>query len=278
MESHRFHGKNGTLLLTENGATVIKKEFEESLAYNKIKAIEINRAGLLSEGFICLIPWDGIEYEEYTIYFDRRDNPTFDQAKSMIEINMGDAEAVKNIRSPGLARPEKTEIKSNGWIVGFIGFILLMIVICNLPSDSKKTDAPSYSRIQQSSTSKAVQSKPAKAPPYSIFDTYDTSHGAAARITLYIRAGGIYNKEQVFSIIREVTDKYIRKHYDIIWLEIAPPDAKSSDWLRGLSPVACKTKWISPNLDPEWHTTGDGFRAEETRGGIGIIWNEEYLK
>ena len=165
----------------------------------------------------------------------------------------------------------------NGWVVGLIGFILLMIVICNLPSDSNEIDAPSYSRIQRSNTSKSVQSKTTKAPIYTVFNTFDTSFPLAGRITLYIKLDGDYNKKQIYLIIEELTQLYIQKGYDLIWLEISPQNARPSEGMRGLSPVLCKTKWIAPDLDSDLRVSGDGFRAEETRGGIGINWHDDYF-
>ena len=109
----------------------------------------------------------------------------------------------------------------------------------------------------------------AETPNYEILRTSDVSHAAAARITVYIRLNSNCTKDEIQQIIVHATKKFISQ-YDIVWLEIQSHDPGN--------PVLCKTKWISSSLDEQWHTTGDGFMAEEYFENIGIRWSQYYKK
>jgi len=103
----------------------------------------------------------------------------------------------------------------------------------------------------------------AETPNYEIMRTSDVSHAAAARITVYIRLNSDCTKDEIRQIIVHATKKFMSQ-YDIVWLEIQSHDPGN--------PVLCETKCISASLDEQWHTTGNGFTAEEYFENIGIRW------
>jgi hypothetical protein len=107
---------------------------------------------------------------------------------------------------------------------------------------------------------------------YEIVGERDTSHGLAKRVTLFVRVASDYTRDEIKQIAAEVTSQH-QDSYDIIWLDIVPSDAKPPNkgtwkW----RPVLCKTKWVSPDLGEQFHTTGDGFEAAEMHGDIAVSW------
>ncbi|MFH1373148.1 MAG: hypothetical protein ABII79_05070 [bacterium] len=173
-----------------------------------------------------------------------------------------------------------------GSIIAF-WLILIIVVAIFIELDSNETTktstiqdgapAQSASSTVEKTSGKSGSSAKAETSTlkWRIIEKRDVSHGAAERITYWVRLKDDYNRDEIRKVITHITNKY-KTHYDIIWLRIIPPDAKrrGEDWV-GWTPEICKTKWISPSLDKQWHTTGDCMGTiDEHLGRIAIDWSD----
>jgi len=108
---------------------------------------------------------------------------------------------------------------------------------------------------------------------FTIVESRDISHGAANRITFWIKLTKDCSQDEIRQIISSVTSNQ-KSFYDIIWLEIVPKTGKPRpEGFYGWRPLLCMTKWVSPALDTQWHTPFDGFGThDEWYEGIAIKW------
>ncbi len=127
----------------------------------------------------------------------------------------------------------------------------------------------------QTETSPAVQQTPEQAthvPDYKIVEERDTSHGAANRITFWLRLENNESEDGIRMVIKDVIARH-RDRYDIIWLEVVPKDGQPrGEGFYGWRPVISSAKWISPSLDEQYHTTIAGPNTGEIIDGIVVAW------
>jgi hypothetical protein len=122
--------------------------------------------------------------------------------------------------------------------------------------------------LVQSCTSDVTE----KAPPITVLATEDTSHAAARRITVYVKLLSECTKSEVKAAILSANEQFSDR-YDIIWLELVPSSATELALpFSGWTPTICQTKWVSPELDPQWHTPLDGFSGNDSFHDVNIQW------
>lgn len=119
---------------------------------------------------------------------------------------------------------------------------------------------------------------------YDLLKQEDISHAGAKRYSAQILIDSKYTKDEVKSVIEEVTESLINSNYykneklkshfsnkkaDVVWLFIANrlSDVSNANWI-------CRTSWINSDLIETMRPID--MRGNDSVGEIKIEWNDKY--
>ena len=119
---------------------------------------------------------------------------------------------------------------------------------------------------------------------YDLLNQEDISHAGAKRYSAQILIDSNYSKDEVKSVIKEVTESLINSNYyrneklknhfnnkkaDVVWLFVANrlSDINNANWI-------CRTSWINPDLDESMRPID--MQGNDSIGEIKIEWNDKY--
>jgi len=121
---------------------------------------------------------------------------------------------------------------------------------------------------------------------YDLLNQEDISHAGAKRYSAQILIDSKYSRDEIKSVIDEVTESLINSNYykneklkqhfnnkkaDVVWLFVANrlSDVNNANWI-------CRTSWISTELDESMRPIE--MQGNDSIGEIKIEWNDKYLE
>ncbi|MBI9069844.1 MAG: toll/interleukin-1 receptor domain-containing protein [Salinivirgaceae bacterium] len=160
-----------------------------------------------------------------------------------------------------------------------VDFISIVSDLKNIPLDTLKKNH--FKEIKQKLGIQVVSKSKIR---YDLFKQEDISHAGAKRYSAQILIDSKYSRDEVKSVIQEVTGNLINSNYykneklkqhfgnkraDVVWLFVANrlSDANNANWI-------CRTIWINSDLDENMRPTE--MKGNDLIDDIKIEWNDKY--
>jgi len=160
-----------------------------------------------------------------------------------------------------------------------VDFISIVSDLKNIPLDRLKKSQ--FNEIKQKLGIQIITKSKIR---YDILKQEDISHAGAKRYSAQILIDSKYSKNEIKSVIEEVTESLINSNYykneklkehfsnkkaDVVWLFIANrlSDVSNANWI-------CRTSWINVDLDESMKPIE--MQGNDSTGEIKIEWNDKY--